>query len=69
MELGGFLKILLKDNSETLQKQQKQTPTKCFFKLTPTKGVFGIAPEQNSRGSWTKLAKHLNFGVANSVEF
>jgi hypothetical protein len=33
------------------------------------KDVFGMAPEQNSRGELEKVAKHLNSGAANSVEF
>jgi hypothetical protein len=33
------------------------------------KGMFGMALELSSRGRRQNLAKHLNFGAANSVEF
>jgi hypothetical protein len=34
-----------------------------------TKGLFGMAPEQNFKGSWPEHAKHHNSRVVNSMEF
>jgi hypothetical protein len=40
-----------------------------MLSMTQSKGVFGMALEQNSKEKLTRAAKHPNSRVLNSMEF